>query len=105
MSAWAARSACTRPFCPHVVPCPVHRADRRRPNATARGYDHKHRLWRAQILARDRICTLCGRAPSVVADHIVPLARGGDWSLENGRGTCQSCHSRRTARDSSGWGQ
>jgi 5-methylcytosine-specific restriction endonuclease McrA len=54
------------------------------------------------ILARDPLCkiaVLCdGTAPSVEADHIVPLNAGGDWSLENGQGGCKACHSYKTAK-------
>jgi len=50
------------------------------------------------VLARDPICRSCRRAPSTEADHIVPLAQGGDWSLENGQGLCKTCHSRKTRR-------
>jgi len=78
--------------------------DRQRGSSAARGYGARHRRWRAMILARDPLCVHCrerGRTtPATEADHIVPLRRGGGWSLENGQGLCKSCHSRRTARGS-----
>lgn len=33
------------------------------------------------------------------ADHIVPLADGGDWSDENGQLLCEPCHKAKTARE------
>lgn len=62
------------------------------------------------ILARDPLCMiqkLCGRglgpdrlpAPSTVADHILPLRRGGGWEIENGQGCCKACHDWKTRRE------
>lgn len=85
-----------------------HRDDPRRGSSAQRGYDARHRRWRAMILARDPICVdPYGRhardgivVPSTVADHIVPLRPdgAGDWSLENGRGLCAACHGERNIR-------
>lgn len=70
--------------------------DAARGTAAARGYDGRHRRWRAAIIARDRYCRIgvkcLGEAHSTVADHILPLQRGGDFSMENGQGCCGSCH-------------
>lgn len=56
-------------------------------------------------MRRDPICKMCGREAATVADHIKPLAQGGDWSLENGQGLCHGCHSIKTRREnSSGYG-
>jgi len=51
------------------------------------------------VLARDPVCRICWKAAATVADHIKPLSRGGDWSLENGQGLCHPCHSRKTAQE------
>jgi 5-methylcytosine-specific restriction protein A len=56
------------------------------------------------ILARDPICRICKVEASTVADHIVPLRRGGDWGLENGQGLCASCHGKKTAKEDGRWG-
>ena len=60
-----------------------------------------HRRWRLMILARHPLCrdpAGC-RQPGVVADHIRPLADGGDWSLENGQGMCVRHHNAKAARE------
>jgi len=43
-----------------------------------------------QMLARS--CYLCGTAPSVEVDHIVPLSRGGQHAVGNLLGACRSCN-------------
>ncbi len=54
------------------------------------------------VLARYPACVECGQL-STEADHVVPLPQpnwwDGDWSLENGRGRCKPCHSRKTQRE------
>ena len=71
-----------------------------RQNSNARGYGWRHQQWRKLILHRDPLCKIghfCkGYAPSVIADHVVPLRAGGDWSLENGQGACKPCHDWKT---------
>lgn len=81
--------------------------DSRRGSASSRGYGRFHEKWRRQIIARNPLCTinvLCDKsfpAFSTDADHIVAINDGGDWSLENGQGSCHACHSYKTAtRDS-----
>ena len=80
-------------------------AEQLRGNATDRGYDHRHRTWRAQVLAQCPYCVDPERRhphelrPSRVADHVVPLRRGGTWDLTNGRGLCLSCHNALGARE------
>jgi hypothetical protein len=50
---------------------------------------------RAQVLARDPLCRICGVRPSVVADHIVPMT--DDHRLEALQGVCEPCHRQKTA--------
>src|SRR5437667_243501 len=75
---------CAQPGCPALVDrgetrCPTHQHaqerayDARRGTAAERGYDAAHRNWRAAILARDPICTACGKERATYADHIIPL--------------------------------
>ena len=54
---------------------------------------------RAQILARDPVCKVCGRAASAQVDHIKPLAQGGDDSYDNLQGICVPCHATKTASE------
>lgn len=52
---------------------------------------------RAQVLARDPLCRLCGIRPSTVADHILPMT--DDHRLEALQGACDPCHRRKTAAE------
>jgi 5-methylcytosine-specific restriction endonuclease McrA len=83
----------------------VHSADKQREDATRRGYNRRHRKWRMEVLARDLLSRACGAKPATVADHIVPLNQGGTWDLSNGQGLDETCHRRKTAMQSSGWGR
>ena len=102
VSPLAAWRSCPVPRCPNRTrggKCAPHRrqAEQARGSAASRGYGAGHRRWRALVLARDPVCP-CG-APATVADHVVPLRRGGDWSVENGQGRCVSCHNRKARRE------
>lgn len=80
-------------------------ADQARGTATQRGYGSAHRRWRAEILARDSACRdPFGRHPgrlvwATVADHIVPVRLGGQWTEANGQGLCASCHAEKRRRE------
>lgn len=84
------------------------RDDSVRPNAAARGYcDKAHRLWRQAVLTRDAFaCVDCGRIDqSNHADHVVPIAQGGErYGLANGQTLCAACHARKTLRERHGEG-
>ena len=43
-------------------------------------------------LLRSPICERCGRKPSTVPDHIVPLSKGGADIDSNIRCLCAHCH-------------
>jgi 5-methylcytosine-specific restriction enzyme A len=79
--------------------------DRERGSACARGYGRRHQRLRKLVLARDPLCTvkiMCdGTAPSTDYDHMVPLAEGGENTLENAAGACHACHSYKTATEDS----
>jgi 5-methylcytosine-specific restriction protein A len=48
---------------------------------------------RAQVLARDGFaCQMCGARSELEVDHIVPVAKGGSWDVENLHVLCSSCH-------------
>jgi 5-methylcytosine-specific restriction protein A len=110
---------CNWPGCGEVVSarfCPLHEVNHRltyeasRGTSTQRGYGSEHRAWRAAVLTRDQVCQdpeghhPTVRRPATVADHIVPVARGGTWTLENGQALCAECHSAKTARMDGGFG-
>jgi 5-methylcytosine-specific restriction enzyme A len=109
---FAPKKPCPAPGCPELMDgglCPAHPRAREheRGNAASRGYGERHRRWRLLVLAKDPICRDCeahGRiVEATVADHITPLPKpnwwDGNWSIENGRGLCLSCHNRKTARE------
>ena len=96
----------------HAAHCDDHRKDgyardrARRGTTKQRGYDAPHKLWRLAILNRDPVCVICekdGRTtPSTVADHIIPLRRGGArFDEANGQGMCSTCHGRKTLAEGS----
>lgn len=53
------------------------------------------RLREAALQAHPLCCTAGCRAPSVVADHILPRSQGGADNLDNLRGRCITCHNTR----------
>jgi 5-methylcytosine-specific restriction protein A len=107
---------CTNPDCPEIHQgqgrCPNCRgqADKaRRPDGNPYG-TAGHRRFRAAVLTRDPICTLCDIAVSTVADHH-PLERK-ELALrgldpddpDRGRGLCKRCHDTHTAESNpAGW--
>jgi 5-methylcytosine-specific restriction protein A len=55
------------------------------------------------VLARDLICKACNQQAATEADHVVPIARGGDvWELSNLQGLCARCHAVKTRREAAG---
>lgn len=68
-------------------------------SAHTRGYGAVWRRLRTMVLARDPVCTVCGREPATAVDHVTPKSLGGDDALENLRGICRGCHGTKTARE------
>ncbi|WP_425471486.1 HNH endonuclease [Sinomonas susongensis] len=55
------------------------------------------------IEIRDQVCrTPYCEAPIRHIDHVVPVALGGETSVENGQGLCEACNH---AKESAGWGR
>jgi 5-methylcytosine-specific restriction endonuclease McrA len=82
--AWKPRRLCS---CGKIIAatdlcaCQIKRkaeADRRRPNASARGYDSAWQKARRDFLKKHPFCAMCGK-PAVVVDHIKP--HKGDKAL------------------------
>jgi 5-methylcytosine-specific restriction protein A len=109
--------ACHVAGCPKYAPCPDHgpaarkaQFELRRPTANARGYTYQWQKRRAAFLERFRWCeaawrgVVCG-APATNVDHIIPKSAGGPDDELNWQPLCASCHSRKTARQSLGWGR
>ncbi len=98
---YAPRKPCQQPGCPefidgHGAYCPQHRRHGNSKKTDPIYNTMKHRNWRKMIIGRHPICCGCHERPSVIADHVLPLSMGGDYSLENGQGLCQACHNRKT---------
>ncbi|WP_420833893.1 HNH endonuclease [Streptomyces antarcticus] len=65
---------------------------------------HRDRGWdrhvRPRALVRDGFaCVRCGAREYLEVDHILPIAKGGSWELENAQTLCQPCHQDKTTRD------
>jgi 5-methylcytosine-specific restriction enzyme A len=92
-----------RAGCPHFQPCPVH--SRRKwascaaVSAAGRGYGAAHRALRRQVLREEPVCRACRFRLSTIADHIVPLSRGGLTVRENLQGLCGECSGSKTGRE------
>ncbi|MCT8003288.1 HNH endonuclease [Sphingomonas sanguinis] len=69
----------------------------------ARGYGKAHDAMRAHLMATVILCEECTRnnrvAPGTIADHIKPLADGGDASRSNYQLLCKPCSDAKTIRD------
>ncbi|MEV6419048.1 HNH endonuclease signature motif containing protein [Streptomyces sp. NPDC051662] len=64
----------------------------------------KDSAWERQVrpraLARDSFaCLVCGACERLEVDHILPIAKGGTWALDNAQTLCRRCHEEKTARD------
>jgi 5-methylcytosine-specific restriction enzyme A len=96
----ATRRAC-RSGCPHFQPCPVHsrRWVRSTVSSARRGYGAEHRALRRQVLDEEPICRACRVRATIIADHIVPLSRGGQTVRENLQGLCKECSGSKTGRE------
>lgn len=71
-------------------------------STTQRGYGHKWRQLRAQVLKRDNhLCQCCRRAGRVTeaqeVDHIIAKAHGGSDLPSNLEAICRDCHRVKTA--------
>ena len=101
------------PRCRRLLPIGTTCAScRRMADRSRSGQRHLHgggnnpawRARRAAVLARDPVCTLCGQAPSTVAEHRIPKRSGGSDDMRNLRGTCKTCADRKTATEDGGFG-
>ncbi|WP_416972552.1 HNH endonuclease [Streptomyces sp. 4F14] len=61
-------------------------------------------LWERRVrplaLARDGFaCVRCGGRSALEVDHVVPIAQGGTWTLDNAQTLCRDCHGRKSAEE------
>lgn len=69
---------------------------------------YKSARWRRVreiVLSEDPYCKECKRngkrTPATIVDHIKPIREGGEvWDGDNLQGLCQSCHNKKTAKES-----
>lgn len=100
-------TVCTDAACPELVPaggseakCAAHA----RPKWQGRSQSGLQRPgnWgsiRARVLRRDRRrCVMCGE-PGNEVDHIVPVSRGGSWSMDNLQTLCSPHHRVKTRNE------
>jgi len=80
-----------------------------RGSAASRGYDRNWRKARARHLARFPLCRLCALEGEITAasvvDHIHRHNGQADplfWDRNNWQSLCESCHNRKTARETQG---
>ena len=72
-----------------------YRETRAKAGLTPTGYQ-KHR---SVVLERDGgACRYCGSTEKLVLDHLLPVARGGDDSIENLITACKSCNAKKRDR-------
>ncbi|KZV50891.1 hypothetical protein F511_10462 [Dorcoceras hygrometricum] len=56
----------------------------------------KRSLSRKNILSRDNFtCQYCDSAENLTIDHVLPIARGGEWTWENLVTACAKCNSKK----------
>ncbi|CAK9155747.1 unnamed protein product [Ilex paraguariensis] len=56
----------------------------------------KSNLSRTNILQRDDFtCQYCSSGENLTIDHVLPIARGGEWTWENLVTACEKCNSRK----------
>lgn len=58
---------------------------------------------RRRVLKEEPICRRCGKAPSTIADHIIPRELGGTDDRSNYQGLCKPCHDAKTATEDGRW--
>ncbi|KAM7252234.1 hypothetical protein ACFE04_024117 [Oxalis oulophora] len=56
----------------------------------------KNNLSRKNLLFRDNFtCQYCSARENLTIDHVIPLARGGEWTWENLVTACSKCNSKK----------
>jgi 5-methylcytosine-specific restriction enzyme A len=101
---------CRHPGCKELSTstyCEKHKAEGKpwaKKNEPKRMRGRKSQARRERIAERDGfICQMCGRVTSTgIADHIIPLAFGGEDIEENMQWLCPNCHQVKTKEESKG---
>lgn len=51
---------------------------------------------RKLIFERDKVCLCCGSSEKLSIDHVIPVNKGGENTIENLQTLCLSCNSRKS---------
>lgn len=68
-------------------------------NQPSRTGNRRYRRNRALVLAKSRVCHLCGLDGADTVDHLVPYADGGTDDISNLKPAHHVCNSRRGKKD------
>lgn len=72
-------------------------------SAHDRGYGRQHRRIRQHLLREVILCEECTRKGQVcvgtIADHVIPLAKGGTGDRSNYQLLCKECHQAKSNAD------
>jgi 5-methylcytosine-specific restriction enzyme A len=111
------KKECAEPSCPKTIDhgqkyCDQHKFrlkehEQRRGTSSERGYNSTWKKARDTYLKKHPFCEVCkkeGRLTwGTAVDHIVPVINGQQdpnlWNINNWESICQSCHSRKTAKE------
>lgn len=101
---YAARRPCSKPMCPQLQPCSVHRVERKPWSTTTRsrrerGYGADHERMRRELIDGIALCDYCGRNVATILDHRLNRARGGTNDRSNYARACTHCSKKKTARE------
>lgn len=79
--------------------------NRRRVRMLGAGGSFTSDEWNILLDAYDDLCTYCGEEPpeGLVAEHVIPLSRGGTNSIENILPACKKCNSSKGAKTLHEW--
>lgn len=83
--------------------CPAHAVNWQTKGASRTGTT-EHKVWRKAVLDRDHWrCQTRGpgcEGRATQADHIIPVAEGGQSTLANGAAICADCHKKKSRAES-----
>jgi 5-methylcytosine-specific restriction endonuclease McrA len=96
-------------ICGRIIPpdwkrcdaCAGGRPNLRTATTSQRGYGAAHQRRARAAIALHPWCSECGATDDLTADHLIPLAKGGN-PLGALRVLCRSCNSRRGAKSAKG---
>lgn len=120
----APRKPCNRPGCRNLTVgrfCSEHEVqaqaasrerDKQRGSAHSRGYTSRWARYSKHYRTNNSLCVKClagGKLKrSECVDHIIPVVDGEKdplfWEPKNHQALCNSCHSEKTAKEDSGFG-